>query len=495
MAKKKGSLKTSKTISKEFEISIAPWDGMVTSQDPFSIPENSSLWIEGLPKLTGAIESVPKPSTKYTHSATILDYFSFQLSDTYHCFLDGAKLYFLNKTFVPIANYSTTASKCDYGLQGSSAVWVVTRDFLITFDGSTIYNLSGRNVFGDAICYWKGRIFIGKDRTITFTVPDPDYTNVNDPFDTSGGAGFITINIGSFSQIRALIPKEDSIYIFTDNNILALLGTTISNDPTQWYLTEIVSGHGLTGIRKLIKYEHTIFYHSNLGVMSIVATAPEKIDDTITNLTNSISGIAVFIYNGIPYVAVIAQSYINPSNNVIYCYNLLFSKWYALPTDIEHISTCQNNTYGAKGTDIIKLFDANTYYPVKVKTKTFFNLEQLYYNLRTIYLYGRGNNLIDCAVYDETSKQTIFNYQQMGLVSNSFLFYNSYGSFLFYNPEGPFMFAQTPGFFLNTYKNYSSGYTGLRMKQFYLTLESQDNGVYTEFISVKIKGTIGARYV
>jgi len=495
MAKRKEGIKKPKTISKEFEISLAPWEGMVTSQDPFTIPDNASLWIEGLPKLTGAIEGVPKPLTKYTHNATILDYFSFPLADSYHCLLDGTSLYFLNKNFVPVTSFSTSASKCDYGLQGSSAVWVVSGSFLITFDGTNVYNLSGRNVFGDAICYWKGRIFIGNNRTINFTVPDPDYTNVNNPFSTANGAGFITINIGSFSKIRALVPKEDSIYIFTDNNILVLLGTTISNDPTQWYLTEVVSGHGLTGIRKLVKYEHTIYYHSNIGIMSIIATAPEKIDDAITNLTGSISGITYFVYNGIPYIAVTAQSYNNPSSNAVYCYNLLFGKWFALPTDVENISTCQNITYGAKGTDIVQFFSSGYYYPVKIKTKTFFNLEQLYYNLRTIYLYGRGSNVIDCTVYDETSHQVNFTYQQSGLVSNTFLFSNSYGDFLFSNDYGHFLLAQTPGFFLNAYRNYLTGYMGVRMKQFYLTIEAEDNGVYTELINVKVKGTIGARYV
>jgi hypothetical protein len=33
------------------------------------------------------------------------------------------------------------------------------------------------------------------------------------------------------------------------------------------------------------------------------------------------------------------------------------------------------------------------------------------------------------------------------------------------------------------------------MKQFFLLLESDDNGVYAELINLKIKGTVGARYV
>jgi len=487
--------KKPKTISKDFEISLSPWEGLVTSQDPFTIPENMALWIEGLPKLTGSIEGVLKPLVKYTHGSTILDHFVFQLSDEFHAILDGSYLTFLNSSFTSVTSFATSISKCDYSLQGSSAVWLVTRTLLVTFNGTTVYNLTGRSVLGDAICYWKGRIFIAKDRTITFSVPDPDYTNATNPFDVAAGAGYITINIGSFSKILGLVPKEDSIYVLTDNNIIALLGTTISNDPTQWYLAEVISGYGLTAIRKWVRYEHTIYYHSNIGVVSIIATAPEKIDDAITNITGAIDGIGYFIYSGVPYIAIIAESFFSPPDKAIYCYNLLFKKWFALSLNFSIISSYQNTTYGVQGSSISKFFASDKYSPVKIKTRTFFNLDQLYYNLRTVHLYGRGNNVINCKIYDETSHQVEFNYNQMGLISNAFLFYNSYGDFLFFNSMGDFLFAQTPGFFLNTYKQYSMGYRGQRMKQFFLLLESDDNGVYAELINLKIKGTVGARYV
>uniref|UniRef100_A0A7C4Y4X7 Uncharacterized protein n=1 Tax=Caldisericum exile TaxID=693075 RepID=A0A7C4Y4X7_9BACT len=487
--------KKPKTISKDFEILLSPWEGMVTSQDAYTIPETMSVWIEGLPKLTGAIEGVLKPEVKYTHDSTILDYFVFWLSNEFHAILDGNNLTFLDTSFNSVGSFASSDSKCDYALQGNTAVWVVTRNFLITFDGTTVYNLTGRSVLGDTICYWKGRIFIGKDRTITFSVPDPDYTNATNPFDTSAGAGYIIINIGSFNRILGLIPKEDSIYILTDNNILALLGTTISNDPTQWYLAEVISGYGVTGIRKWVKYEHTIYYHSNIGIVSIIATAPEKIDDAITNITGTIDGISYFVYDGIPYIAILAESFFSPPNKAIYCYNLLFKKWFALSLSFSVISSYQNLTYGVQEKSISKFFASGEYLPIKVKTKTFFNLDQLYYNLRTVYLYGRGNNNVSCKIYDETSRQVEFNYNQMGLISNAFLFSNSYGNFLFYNNTGHFLFAQTPGFFLNTYKQHSINYQGQRMKQFSLLLESEDLGVYTEFINLKVKGTLGARYV
>jgi len=485
--------KKPKTIAKNFEILLSPWEGLVTSQDAYTIPETMSVWIEGLPKLTGAIEGVLKSTTKYTHTKTISDYFNFALSDIFHAILDGINLTFLNSSFVSAGTFSTTDTICDYGLQGNTAVWVVTRNFLVTFDGTTVYNLTGRNVLGDAICYWKGRIFIGKDRTITFSVPNPDYTNATNPFDTGSGAGYITINIGSFGKILGLIPKEDSIYILTDNNILALLGTTISNDPTQWYLAEVISGYGLTDIRKWIRYEHTIYYHSTIGVVSIIATAPEKIDDAISNLTDSIYGINYFVYNGIPYIGLIVDSP-ESDNKTICCYNLLFKKWFSLPLNLTTFATIEKETYGIQGANIIKFFDSDKYFPIKIKTKTFFNLDQIYYNLRTIYLYGRGNNVVNCNIYDETSKELQFDFNQLNPVSNSLLFNNSYGDFLFNNTYGHFMYGQTPYFFLNVYKNLNENYRGIRVKQFYLTLESEDNGVYTEFINLKVKGTLGARY-
>ncbi len=490
--KKANPKKKPETIAKEFDIEINPWEGLIVSQDPWTIPETSSIWVEGLPKLTGTIEGVLAPLLRYTHTATIQDYFYFKLTNDFHGLLDGSNLVFLDNTFVSVGSFATTDIKCDFALQGSSAIWVVTRNFLVTFDGTTVRNLSGRNVKGDAICYWKGRIFIGKDRTIAFSVPNPDYTNVNNPFDTANGAGYITINIGSFSKILALIPKEDSIYIITDNNIIGLLGTTISNDPTQWYLTEILSGYGISGVRKYTKYEHTIYCHTNKGMLSLVATAPDSIDDAISNITVSVDDVSYFVYKNIPYVTCISNSYMNPDVKTVYCYNLLFKKWFTIPVEAKVLSSFGADSYIASGSKIKKLFGGSTYLPVKVKTKTFFNTSNIYFNLRRIYLYGRGNSSINCKVINEAGVEHSLERESPYTV-NSFLFNNSYGNFLFSNSWGDFLYGQSPEFFLNQYKQ--SNELGFRLKQFTILLEEEDTKEYSELINLRVKGTLGARYM
>lgn len=460
-----------------FSINMQPWNGMVTSQDPYTISEDTSVWINGLPKLTGAIEAVPLPQQVYSHTTTVKFFFTFELSGSqYFAILDGSYLRFFNSFFTEIARFATSADICDYCIQDNSYLWVVTRSFLITFDGSTIYNLTSYNILGDAICYWKGRIFIGKDRTLTFSVPNPNATGTTNPFNTASGAGYIGLTVSVFAFIYALIAKEDSIYIFTDKSIITMIGTTISNDPSQWYITEIVKDVGITGIRKYVTYEHDVYFHSIYGVHRITATVPNKIDDAITNITSSINALSLMNYNQITYIVVSATSFIDNSKKALYCYNTLNNRWYALSIEADCISYHLNKYYISSGNTIYKMFASSNYLPLEVKTKVFFNVENFYYNIKNIVLYGRGNydyvsNFINL-VYGSNETNLIFITQSSQLIS----------------------FSQQADFWIAVYKPIATAPYSYRVKQFQLYLK-QNSNYYSELINITVNGTIGARYV
>jgi len=476
--KKTKKKKQPKDIAKSFNVDLVPWNGMITSQDAYTIPEDTAVWVSGLPKLTGAIENVPDANTVYTHTANIVDFFTFVLgSSQYFCILDGSYLRIYSSTFNQIATYATNVAKVDYTIQDNQYIWITNKNsFLITFDGTTIYDLTSNGVTGDAICYWKGRIFIGKDRVITFSVPNPDATGATNPFDTANGAGSITLTVSVFAQILALIPKEDSIYIFTNRSIVSLIGTTISNDPTQWYITEIVKDVGITGIRNYVVNEHTVYFHSPFGIYEITATAPQKIDDAITNITSAISGICFFSYKQIPYIAVSCTSFIDNSVNAIYCNNLLTNKWYALNIDAKVMSNNLSDAWFVNGTKVYKMFASSDYLPLHVKSKIFFNLENTYYNIKNVILYGRGN----------------FNYLQEFII---LVFAGQQDNIIFQTSGGNLIqVAQQQDFWLAVLRPSTTLPYAMRVKQFQIELKQSDKN-YSEIINVRIKGSIGARYV
>lgn len=474
---KRGSIKRKKGLVNSFSINIQPWNGIITSQDPYTIPEDTAVWIDGLPKLTGAIENIPLPQEVYSHSENISYFFTFELSgNQYYAILDGSYLRFYNSSFSQIVTFSTSSSICDYCVQDNQYLWVTTRDFLIVFNGTQIYNLTTHGVTGDAICYWKGRIFIGKDRTITFSVPSPNPTSGDNPFNTSQGAGAIGLTVSIFSYIYALIPKEDSIYIFTDRSIVALLGTTISNDPTQWYLTEIVKDLGITGIRRYVTYGHEVYFHTLYGIHKIIATTPEKIDDAITNITSTIYSIELIDYNQITYIVVSSKNFLEPTKKALYCYNTLNNKWYALSIEAERLTHSLNNYYFSKGNKIYKMFTSSSYNSLEIKSKIFFNIENVYYNIKNIVLYGRGNsdyvsNFINL-VYGKSDDNLIFVTQNSQLLS----------------------ITQQGDFWIAVYKPTNTAPFNYRTKQFQLYLK-QGNNFYSELINITINGTVGARYV
>jgi len=476
MATKKKK-KQQKNLAKSFDIDLAPWNGIIVSQDAYSIPDDTATWISGLPKLTGAIENTPKPVSVYTHSSNIKDFFTFFLgSSQYFCILDGSQLNIYSATFNLIASYTTSSTKVDYAIQSTDAIWIVSSNFLITFNGTSITDLTSFGIKGDSICYWKGRVFIGKDRMIAFSVPSPAPGGNPNPFDTNQGAGAITLTVSNFSKIFGLVPKEDSIYILTDKSVISLIGTTISNDPMSWYITEIVKDTGITGTRNYVVSEHTIYYHSPFGLQALTATAPQKIDDAITNITSSISGICQFAYKQVPYIAVSCQSAISPSNNAIYCYNLLTQKWYALNIDATVMSYNLSDVWFVSGSGVYKMFAGDNYLPLHVKSKVFFNTDNTYYNIKNVILYGRGN----------------FNYLQEFVV----LVFAGQQENIIFQVSGNELaqISQTSDFWLAVLKPSSTLPYSMRVKQFQIELMQGDEN-YSEIINIKIKGSIGARYV
>lgn len=464
-------------IPNTFTYNLQPWNGIVISQDPYTIAEDTAVWLNGLPKLTGAFETVKDKSLVYTHSTAVNYFFTFNLGgNQYFAILDGSNLSFYSSNFTLITSFATTETICDYCVQDNSYLWVITRNFLITFNGTNIYNLTTYGITGDTICYWKGRIFVGKDRTLTFSVPSPDATGATKPFNTAQGAGSIGLTVSVFSKIYALIPKEDSIYLFTDMSIIAMIGTTISNDPTQWYITEIVKDLGITGIRKYTVYGHEVYFHSIYGIYKIIATTPEKIDDAITNITNTIYAIDFFDYNNITYIAVSCNSFIDSNKKAIYCYNTLTNRWYALDIECNNITHHLNSYYISSGDKIYKLFSSDNYLPLKVKTKVFFNVNNTYMNIKNVILYGRGNyNFVSqliSLVYGSQQDNIIFITVSQQLLS----------------------ITQSQDFWLVVFKPTSTTPFQQRLKQFQLYLQ-QSNTDYCELINITINGTVGARYV
>jgi hypothetical protein len=142
-----------------------------------------------------------------------------------------------------------------------------------SFDGTTLLLISP-TLNGRSICIWAGRVFIGNGRIINYSVPGGylDFSAVN-------GGGYFTVNFTDLKQeIIRLIPYVDSFYIIGDHAIISMTGTTISNNPANWYQMELFNSVGSTFGCNLVNWGNILFLINEYGIWMIASTQNQKLD-------------------------------------------------------------------------------------------------------------------------------------------------------------------------------------------------------------------------
>ena len=501
-----------KAIMRSFQSIVAGWKGMITSVDPLEVQEGYSVWIEGLPKVSGALVTPPAPSLAFSHTATIVQFCYFALGNgSYFAVLDSNNtLNFYTQTGSLITTYSSFGTSFVWCLQGNKYAYFSNSSHLIAFNGtSTIYDLTSGNIYGNAMCYWKGRLFVAMGTVLNYSIPSCDPTAGAATFwNTANGAGNIDLStISSFVIINALDPKIDTIYVYTNNSIIAMIGTTTTNNPSLWYFQELVKNLGLANQNYLKTVENTTYFCSignsleQKGVQAMTSSMPQKIDIAISNIPLQ-SYVDYFIFNGLEYIGIIGQS-LYSTNNVIYCYSIVFQTWFVLNLgfNVSCISTYQTSTYVSSGKSIYLLFGGSSYLPINVITKKI-DLGQIVVNknVSKMYIKGVGDSNYTC--YLNTNTQSNIQFQQPKPLSlqYSFTFAINNQPVTFQNSSGTFSFVTAPQIssgvissveFFNKY--YLPNGLAVPSTWYQLQVKNTTNN-YSELISCMVGGWLGRSY-
>ncbi|MFN4132285.1 MAG: hypothetical protein ACK4GE_04310 [Caldimicrobium sp.] len=128
---------------------------------------------------------------------------------------------------------------------------------------------------GDCILVWQGRVFIANDNIVQYSVA------LNPEDFTGQGSGYFDL-AQSFPvlklKVKKLVPYVGDLIIVGDNAILSLSGTTVSNDPSNWYLVQITDTVGIENNCIAIVYNNVLYMQNEKGIYRGIPTSLEKID-------------------------------------------------------------------------------------------------------------------------------------------------------------------------------------------------------------------------
>lgn len=279
----------------------------------------------------------------------------------------------------------------DWTLSTDGDLYIISSDaFYCLRPDRTLINLGASlDTRGDCIVFWKGRLFIGTGKTVIFSVPNPDPTNPSGMFSTTGGGGFIKVGISSFTRITGFSQRSDNLYIFTDGSIISLVGTTISNDPSTWYLVLVSNDASNRSVDSKTDIGYETFFAGDRGIWSIVSVAPSRFDQEFSNIGVKVKNISRFIYRGMDCIAILTW------DNELYLKPLYFdSGIVSVPYQgVSSVAFAGQETYFAIGAQIYSINGYSTYSnfsTLKIISKTFTDPPDRYKQVRRITVFGHN---------------------------------------------------------------------------------------------------------
>ena len=170
----------------------------------------------------------------------------------------------------------------DFCVWQNDYIYVIDSTGYYKWDGSSFTNVS-TSIKGHCITVWQGRVFVGNGSQVSYSV-------ALDPEDFAGeGSGYFDL-AESFPdlklKVKKIVPYIDSLAIYGDSAIMALTGSTISNDPSTWYLTEASNTIGIEKANTVVNYGNEIWLQNEKGLYRTTMSSQQKFDYKVNIQTN-----------------------------------------------------------------------------------------------------------------------------------------------------------------------------------------------------------------
>lgn len=155
----------------------------------------------------------------------------------------------------------------------------------------------------DAVAVYSGRVWLAKNRTLTYTAPNTWYDMT-----AANAAGSTTITEGSLRQrIFALEALDNYLYVFGDSSIIIIGDLKVTGSITTFSQTFLSSTTGSTLPESITAMERAIIFMNKYGVYALFGASVQKISKALDGVfplidfAQTVSAGLVQIYNNLCY--------------------------------------------------------------------------------------------------------------------------------------------------------------------------------------------------
>lgn len=193
----------------------------------------------------------------------------------------------LTQVSIPGGTTTVIAGANTVTINAHMTIWQGTTILIIdpstgyhSWNGSTYTFISGAQR-GQSIAVFEGRVWIGNNRTITFTAP-ASFNN----FSTADGGGATTITDEAFvGNITAMVSAVEQLWIVGPASIETLSNVAATgaspNVVTTFALTNVVPTVGSTAPNSIIPYFRALAMMSPGGIYAISGVTPQQLSQNI----------------------------------------------------------------------------------------------------------------------------------------------------------------------------------------------------------------------
>lgn len=133
---------------------------------------------------------------------------------------------------------------------------------------------------GQSIAVYTGRVWVGNNRTLSYTAPNTWYD-----VDLADAAGSTTITEASLgTRIYALEALDNFLYLFGDSAVVSIGDVKVSGSTTTFSQTFLSSTTGTTLPSTIVAMERAIIFCNKYGVHALVGASLQKISKPLDGL-------------------------------------------------------------------------------------------------------------------------------------------------------------------------------------------------------------------